>query len=120
MARTIGDVIAEARVLLNDTKPAPTYRYTDRELMQGFNGALLEARAKRPDLFLGVFQLRAPLPQYTTGDFSTAFPLNDLAFHAFVYFVSGWASLREDTFVEDQRAVTLVNKFVSQLLTVAS
>lgn len=118
--RTIGTVLTEARTLLQDLDgDNPAYRYSDNELLEAFNGAMVEARSKRPDLFLTI-GLRTTLDYYEAADLALEFPLDPLAYNAFVYYVVGRTSLREDTFADDSRAVSLMNKFVSQLLQVAS
>ena len=119
MARTIGSVLAEARTLLQDKVALPAYRYSDAELIEAFNGAMVEARAKRPDLFL-VSGLRTPVVAYTTASVGLDFPLDLSVYDAFVYYVVGRSELREDTFSEDGRATVLMNKFVSQLTSVVS
>lgn len=117
MALTIGGLLTEARALLQDTE---SIRYSDADLVAAFNGALLEARAKRPDLFLGM-GLRNAVPQYAmAADAATAFPLDSSVYPVFLYYVVGRSELREDTFADDSRAVTLMNKFVSGLLQAAS
>lgn len=117
--RTIGTLLGEARVLLQDSNPLPAYRYTDNELLQSFNGALLETFVKRPDLFLRL-GLRGGLPFYGSADLALPFPLDLSVYQAFLYYVVGRSELREDTFVSEGRAVVLMNKFVSQLTAVAS
>lgn len=119
MPRTIGSVLQEARVLLSDTRALPTLRYTDDELMQAFNGFMVETRAKRPDLFLS-WGLRRPVPYYDTTDMVQFFPLDESVYDAFVYYVVGRCEAREDSFSEDSRAATLMNKAISQLLKVES
>jgi hypothetical protein len=119
-ARSIGTVLSEARTLLQD-KDATNYRYSDDELLEALNGAFSEARQKRPDLFLGsTWGLRGGLPYFTSSDSALAFPLAPEYYNAFVYYVVGRTSLRDDTYADDSRAVTLMNKFVSQLMQVAS
>lgn len=117
--RTIGTLLAEARTLLQDKEPLPAYRYSDAELVEAFNGAMVESRAKRPDLFLAM-GLRTPTPYYSTSDLAQPFPLGDEVYDAFVYYLVGRSELREDSFAVDGRAVAMANKFVSQLLSVAS
>ncbi len=114
-------VALQARTLLQDTVQAPTYRYTDQDLCDAVNGAMTEARRIRPDLFLAT-GLRTPLPLFTTANFTdgTLFPLDEQFFDSFVWYVTGRSELREDTFSDDSRAVTLMNKFTSQLLQVAA
>jgi hypothetical protein len=117
--RTIATVLAEARTLLQD-KHTP-YRYTDDELLEAFNGIVAEIRAKRPDMFLGAgIGLRDPVPYYTMANTTTPFPLPATAYNACLYYVVGRSSLRDDTYADDSRAVTMMNKAVTSLLTVAS
>lgn len=117
MALTIGGLLTEARRVLNDDDGD---RYTDADLVAAFNDALLQARAKRPDVFLDM-GLRNTVPQYSMpDDTSTAFPLDAGLYPAFLYYVIGRSELREDTFSNEGRAVVLMNKFASQLLQVVS
>jgi hypothetical protein len=118
----------EARALLQDTLQSNAsspvqdtlmYRYSDADMIAAFNGAMLETRAKRPDLFLRI-GLRTPVTRYTTGDLEKPFPLDLNVYDAFIYYLVGRAELREDTFSNDGRAVAMMNKFVSQLMMVAS
>lgn len=120
--RTIGTVLLEARTLLHDTDNTnPAYRYSDADLLESFNGAMAEVRAKRPDLFLGTsWGLRGGIPYYSSANLALPFPLDPVCYNACVYYVVGRTSMRDDTFADDSRAVTLMNKFVSQLLQVAS
>ena len=119
MARTIGSLLTEARVILQDTESG-AYRFPDAELFQAFNGALLEARTKRPDLFLGM-GLRTAVPAYdATVDLTTAFPLDDVAYTPILYYIVGRTELRDSTYSDDSRAVSMMNKFVSQLTGVIS
>jgi len=124
--RTFGSLVDEARTLLNDKigTSGGSLRYTDDELFEAINGAVAEIRNTRPDIFIRVFgrrSLRVPLPYYTAAtNMNTLFPIDYSTYNAVVYYVVGRSELREDTFSDDSRAVTLMNKFKSQLLTVQS
>ena len=119
MAITLGGMLLEARNILNDaTPPTGTTRYTDSELIAAFNDAMLQARSKRPDVFLAM-GLRNTVPQYAMpNDNTTVFPLDTIYYPAFLMYVVGRAELKEDTFADNNRAVTLMNKFLGQLMTV--
>lgn len=122
MALTLGGLLLDARGTLNDTvvDDDEGTRYSDTDLITYFNDAMLQARMKRPDLFLGM-GLRTAVPQYVMpDDTGTAFPLDQVYYPAFLFYLVGAAELREDPFSDDSRAVTLLNKFVSQLMKVAS
>jgi hypothetical protein len=119
--RTFGYLIGEARTLLQDklTTSGGLLRYSDDEMFEGVNAFMTEVRTKRPDLWLA-FGLRQQLPFYTTVDMTVEFPLDLSVWSACVYYLVGRAELREDTFSEDSRAVSMLNKAVSQLLSIQS
>jgi hypothetical protein len=122
MSLTIGGLLTEARTILQDVVATSggVTRYSDADLVAAFNDALLQARGKRPDIFLDM-GLRSVVPQYAMpADAATAFPIDPIYYPAFLYYVVGRSELREDTFSDDSRAVTLMNKFASQLLQVGS
>ena len=121
MAYTIGGMFVTARNTLNDTvQVSGAFRYSDQELMDAFNEALVMARAKRPDAFLDM-GLRNAVPQYQVAtDEGLNFPLDVGYAPAFVFYIVGRTELKEDTFTDDNRAVSLMNKFVSLLLSVQS
>ena len=124
MARTLGSLLGEARTMLSDkvaiNDTGEPYRYSDDELMDALNGAFIEARAKRPDLFLD-WGLRASFPQFSAEtDMDLPWPIDVIYYNTFLYYVIGWTELREDTFSQDSRAVSLLNRFTSQLLTVSA
>jgi hypothetical protein len=115
--RTVGGLLHEARGLLNDLVPisgAP--RFTDSDLVEILNEALLEVRAKRPDAWL-TYGLRKSIPSYTMpAAASTVLPIEDQFYSPLIYYVVGRAELVEDTFADNGRAITLVGKFNSLLL----
>lgn len=120
--RTMGTLIGEARTLLQDKLPTNggALRYTDDEMFESINSFMAEVRTKRPDLFLPL-GLRSGISYYTSAtDMNTAFPLDTSCWSAFVYYLVGRAELREDTFSDDSRAVSMMNKALAQLLTLQS
>ncbi len=121
MALTIGGLLLDARGILNDTVPTSGgTRYSDADLIGAFNVAALQARTKRPDLFL-FMGMRTPMLQYSMPkDQNTPFPFDQSIYPAFLYYIVGQSEMREDTFSDDSRATVMMNKFVSQLLGVQS
>jgi hypothetical protein len=121
MTRTVGGLIGEARVLLNDVIPISGLpRYEDSELVMALNDAVVQTRSKRPDAFLR-YGLRLAVPVYSLpADEITELPIEDQFYPPILAYVVGRSELTEDTFATDGRAVTLMNRFVSQLLKVAS
>lgn len=110
---TVEKLISESRVLLQDTV-AP-YRYSEQDLIQALNIAVLEARRLRPELFLNVF---TSLPYYSSG--SDAFGIDAMYRPSFVYYMVGRMQLRDNEETQDARATVLMNKFVAQMLTIQS
>jgi hypothetical protein len=120
--RTFGDLIGEARTMLQDKLPTSggALRYSDDEFFECINSFMYEVRTKRPDIFLPI-GLRVSVPMYTApGDLTTSFPLDTSVWSAFVYYLVGRTELREDTWSDDGRATAMMNKAVSQLLTIQS
>jgi hypothetical protein len=109
--RSIGNVISEARVILQD-KIAP-YRYTDTELVNIFNNALYEMKRLRPDAWLGSYG--AEIPLYDETQFATEIPFPSIMFQATVFFIVGYAELRDDEFSADSRAIALLGAFGRQI-----
>lgn len=112
MAKTAADVISDARALLQDTDPQ-LYRYSTADLIAYLNTALLEAKKLRPDLF--VDYIGQETPSFTEGTLSGVFPIDDMYFSSIVFYVVGFAELRDDEFTVDARASTLMNQFVAKL-----
>lgn len=104
MPKTVGDIITDTRVILNDTAGD---RYTDAELVSDLNYAFSTTKGIRPDLFI----LGEALPEFTTADFADDFPLPEIVTQSFVYYLAGTAELRDDEFAVDGRAMTLLSAY---------
>lgn len=108
---TVAEYLTRARVLLQDT--ISPYRYTDDELVEGLNLAILEARRIRPDLFLSNV-----LPEYSSASTATAVSVDYQYRVAMLYYIIGHATLRDQEEATDARAAVFLNKFISQLTTI--
>jgi hypothetical protein len=90
---------------LNDTDGD---RYTDEDLISDMNSAVSMTKMLRPDAFI----LGEALPEFTVADVNTSpatdFPLPDIFYQSFVYYLAGNAELRDDEFAVDNRAMTLL------------
>lgn len=119
MAWTLGDIETQARNILNDTvQESGAFRYSPQEIYDAFNDALVQTRAKRPDAFLAM-GLRNLVPQYSAAtDATVPFPLDLIYFPAFLFYVCGRCELKEDTFSDDKRSITLMKTFTQMLLSV--
>lgn len=123
MAKTYQSILDEARVLLQDTDPLPDYRYLDEVLIAKLNRALQELARLRPDaydLFYTdvVVGLGGSLnvPEVTTGNLSTTFPLDLMFYTPVVYFVVGSAELVDDEYTNDGRVSALMSQFRTMLV----
>lgn len=112
---TVQDYITAARALLQDTKTG-AYRYDDFSFVLALNLSFLEMKRLRPDMFVR----EKVLPAYTTSALSAAVDLDPAYRMAALYYMCGHIQLRDDEATEDQRASIFLNKFTSQMLTVAS
>jgi len=118
---TLGRMLLDARAILNDVVPiSGLVRYTDEDLIQAFNSALLEVRAKRPDAFLEM-GMRIDVPQFVMpDDKGMLFPLDQIFYPLCVYYIVGKSELREDEAAQEGRAGATLGKFTAGLLQVAS
>jgi predicted GNAT superfamily acetyltransferase len=113
---TVADYVAEARVVLQDR--FPEYRYSDLELVNALNLGIMSARRMRPDLFLSTKNV---VPQFVVEDvlLGTAFAMDIQYRTPFVFFMVGYAQLRDEEDTQDVRAATLIGKFTQQLATLS-
>ena len=114
MARTVQDLITEARVYIQDTG-VDTYRYSDADLVNYLNNSLVEVRRLRPDFFVNSFD--TAVTQFTTAELGSDFPIDEQFFTAAAYFVAGSAALRDDENVVNARALGLLQLFTAKLTT---
>ena len=114
MARTIQDLITEARGYIQDSE-SDYYRYSDADLVTYLNDAIFEIRRLRPDVFVNSFD--TDVSQFTTSNLSSNFPLPGQFFTATAYFIAGSAGLRDDEHVLEGRAMGLLNSFTAKVMT---
>jgi hypothetical protein len=108
MAYTVQQVVDQARIPLNDDGKV---RYTDAVLLTYFNDSILVIRKKRPDLFLGRW---TTLPaQLALAD---PFPVDDVYVPIVADYITGRAELVDDESVDNSRAATLIQTFMSGLM----
>lgn len=103
-----------ARTLLQDTVDSP-YRYSTTDLVRSLNIALGEMRKLRPDLFPG-----GDFPIFDgAGNDTDVVPVDAMYFMPIVMFMVGYAQLRDDEEVQDQRAAAFLAIFQAKLTTVS-
>ena len=107
---TVEGYVQDVRTLLLD-KIQP-YRYSDDDILVGLNTALLEGRRLRADLFVTRFGNEVPSFDAVDGEIVPIEPQFRLAF---VYGIAAHTLLRDDEDVQDQRANTFLDRFMSML-----
>lgn len=113
MAKTIGDIIGEARVFIQDTEAA-TQRNSDEELLEYLNNGIYEIRRLRPDFFVNIFE--TDVPQYTTAQLTTEYPLDGQTTQALAYFIAANEQVKDDEYAVEGRAAGLMALFRQNLL----
>lgn len=115
MAKTYQTAIDEAREILQDTDTP--YRYDDSILLNILNRALQELGRIRPDAFWTTFATDdIVIPEVTTLDLSTTYPLPMQFYLPVVSFIVAWAEVLDDEFTQDGRAGMLLQQFKTQVL----
>lgn len=115
MAKTYQTAINEAREILQDTDEP--YRYDDSILLNILNRALQELGRIRPDAFWTTFTTDdIVVPEVTTLDLSTTYPLPMQFYLPVVSFIVAWAEVLDDEFTADGRAGMLLQQFKTQVL----
>lgn len=113
---TVQDYVDRIRVLLQDAV-AP-YRYPDLDIVNSLNEGLMQARMKRPDLFLSA--LRSDVPIYSVSSLSAALVMDQQYRQALVYYAVGMVQLRDEEGTQDARAGAFLEKFTQTLMGVAA
>lgn len=106
---TVADYKSAARVLLMDTV-AP-YRYPDADLLAALNFGLLEIRRVRPDLMWPT--LDSSTPSYSLD--ADAVALNEMYRLALVYFMCGFAQMRDEEETQDTRSAAFLSRFAATM-----
>jgi hypothetical protein len=109
---TVSEYIAQARVLVQDTRTP--YRYSDADFCFALSAAMLEARKLRPDLFLAT--LPADPPSYTTADTSVAVAMDPMYRMPVLYYTAGYVGIRDAEPSQEARSAAFIALFSQKLL----
>jgi len=107
---TVADLVDTVRVLLQD-RIAP-YRYETDQLVAALNIALQDARRIRPDIFLPSFTV----PTYSSANMSAVVVFPEFYKSALLYFMAGFAHMRDEEETMDTRIASYMLAFRSELL----
>lgn len=109
MAYTVQQLLDRARLPLNDPDKV---RLTDTELLTYANDAFLRIRKKRPDLFLGMWNI---LPAELA--VTAYFPVSDEYMPIIADYITARAEMKDDEHIGDGRAAGFVKLFEDGLVT---
>jgi hypothetical protein len=124
----VSDYIGQARTLLQDT--VQPYRYPDTSLVLAINNCWQEIARLRPDILINArysassgasgqtTTLDALVPTFSATNEGAAVPIPTQYAMSVLYYMVGFAQLTDNEDTQDARATALINKFVSQLITV--
>jgi hypothetical protein len=125
LTKTLDDAVTEIRAIVNDSN-TNFQRFSNQLVVQKINTALREVYRYRPDAFIGnftqgVFGNNSPLVTYSITDLgltpATPWPIDDrLFFTCVVFYVAGILDLSDDEFSDDNRAMTLLAAFRTELV----
>lgn len=111
MAKSVEQILSGARYILQDE--VLPYRNSVNDLLSALNGGLYELKRIRPDAWLANFGIGQELPQYTDTplDLAMVIPINPMFYQSLIYFVAGYAELKDDEYTVDSRASLLLKAF---------
>lgn len=112
---TVGDYVQEARHILMDKREP--YRYGTDVLRRSLSLAILEASRLRPDLFRGRMN---DLPSYDTSLDDEVVEMDPQYRMTLVYYIAGNTYIGDEEQSSETRASAFKNKFLAQLITIAS
>ncbi len=112
MAKTLDNLVDEARLLLKDRRVP--YRFTQADVLAAVNSGFREVKRIRPDIFLNPAG-NISLPDFVEADLGlgtpTPFPIDEMFFMPVVFYTVGKLQLGDDEFTLDNRAMTLLATF---------
>jgi hypothetical protein len=109
--KTVEQIVAGARRILQDE--VEPYRNPTDDLLSFLNNGLYELKRLRPDAWLGFYG--KDLPEYADNstDLASTIPVNAMFYQGLIYFISGYAELKDDEFTVDGRAALLLKAFAA-------
>lgn len=115
MAKTVGDLMSEVHVLLQDL--IPDYRYSEADIAIYLGDAFLEIRRVRPDLVRAFFRSDYPTFDATTAGKATIIPIDPMFYTAVRDYVLSMLQLRDDENNQDARSMAFKQMFLTKLTT---
>jgi hypothetical protein len=111
MAKTVEQILSNARYILQDE--VIPYRNSVDDLLVALNSGLYELKRLRPDAWLSYLGVGEELPQYADVplDLAMVIPINPMFYQSLIYFISGYAELKDDEYTVDSRAALLLRAF---------
>lgn len=118
--QTIGDLIAEVRLLLQDQGLGGTpTRWSDTNIVQALNMGLAESFRVRPDFWRGVltdYPSDTTIPQFDATQLTSAVPFPFAYVPALIDYITGMTQMADLEGTQDARAAGLLKMFTDKLL----
>lgn len=116
MAKTVGNLIDEVHVLLQDVIPG-SYRYPEEDIVIYLGDAFLEIRRVRPDLVRAFFRTDFPTFQADVVGKAVTIPIDPQFYTAVRDYVLSMCQLRDDENNQDSRSMGFRQMFLTKLTT---
>jgi len=116
--RTMGDILAQIRILLQDTDNTATsgYRYSTDSIVLCFNQGIVDLYRMRPDIFLA---LNFVIPVYSANDLAAVISIEMQYISPLIYYTVGLVQARDDEQTQDARAAAFMQTFKGAVLSVS-
>lgn len=115
MANTVGNLMDEVHVLLQDL--IPDYRYSEADIAIYLGDAFLEIRRVRPDLVRAFFRTEYPTFDATMAGKAVPIPIDQMYYTAVRDYVLSMCQLRDDENNQDARSMAFKQMFLAKLTT---
>lgn len=106
---TLGDVITQARILLQDMVSASgQFRYSTDSMVLDVNQCMIDMYRQRPDIFL---ESDFVIPTFDVNDLDLPLGIDEQYITAVVFYVVGMVQTRDDEGTQDQRAALFLQRY---------
>ncbi len=114
MAKTIQEIINEARVFTQDEGTVGDLRDSTDQMLAYLNNGIYEIYRLRPDYFTAYYD--TDVPQFTSSQLTDTYPLDGQTTTALAYFIAGNVEAKNDEDVLEGRASGLMALFKTSLM----
>lgn len=110
---TLGDVITQARILLQDVDSGSgQFRYSTDSMVLDVNQCMIDMYRQRPDIFL---ENDFVIPTFDVSDLDLELGIEEQYISAVVFYLVGMVQLRDDEGTQDSRSSLFLQRY-SQIM----